>query len=191
MTDTLVFNPIAHRYSIGTRELISVTQALTEAGLIDTRWFNDEAALRGSYVHQAILLHVEGDLADDQLDPVLQPYFAAYQRFLTESGFVVTACETRLYDDIVGYAGTVDLVGTLNGRSAVIDIKTGHCPSWVSLQLAGYARLLSKQYPGIQRYALNLQADVTYRLHRFTDRHDEQVFLAAVAVTQWRRTHAR
>lgn len=190
----LEFDEAAHVYRVGDRELISVTQALKEAGLIETRWFNDEAALRGSYVHAAILLHSQGDLAEESLDPVLQPYFEAYRRFLADTGFRIEACEERLCDEALGYAGTLDIRGqfarpALRGRYLdIIDVKTGHVPSWVGYQTAAYARLLPRDLPPVRwRWALNLQADGTYRLEPLEKRTDEQVFLAALTVAQAKR----
>lgn len=194
MPAVLQFDEAQHRYSIGERPLISVTQALTEGGLIDTRWFSEEAALRGTYVHQAILMHVEGDLAEESLDPVLRPFYDAYRSFVAASGFVVEACEERLYDETLGYAGTLDLRGhfprpALRSRYVdVIDIKTGHIPSWVGYQTAAYCRLLPRELPPVRwRWALNLRADGTYKLEPLEKRTDESVFLAALTVAQAKR----
>lgn len=189
MTAVLQFDEAAHRYTLDGRELVSVTQALTEAGFIDARWFTDEAALRGTYVHAAVALHVEGDLAEDSLDPVIRPYFTAYLAFRRESGFVVDACEERICDPVLGYAGTLDLRGQLPSqrppRVDILDIKTGAVPSWVGYQTAAYARLV----PGVlkRRWALQLRADGTYRLDPLTNTTDERVFLAALTVAQAKR----
>ena len=186
MTATaLHFDEAAHRYSLDGRELVSVTQALTEAGFIDPRWYTDEAALRGTYVHAAVALHAAGDLAVDSLDSALAPFFDGYLAFRQESGFVVEACEERVHDPLMGYAGTLDLRGQFPGRDGVdvIDIKTGSIPSWVGYQTAAYARLVH----GRRRWALNLRADGTYRLEPLTKRTDESIFLAALLVAQAKR----
>lgn len=187
----LVFDPVTHRYRLGGRDLISVTQALTEAGLIDARWFNEDAALRGTYVHQAILLDHEGDLEEESLDPVLGPYFKAYRKFRSETGFVVEACEERLFDELLGVAGTLDLRGRFGSSPDsrlinIVDIKTGTVPSHVGYQTAGYVRL-SPVGQAYARWCLNLRADGTYRLEALTNRTDEKVFLAALIVAQAKR----
>lgn len=187
----LQFDETNHRYSIDGRELVSVTQALTVAGLIDTRWFTEESALRGSYVHAAIQLFHEGDLAEDSLDPALMPYFTAYRRFLDETGFQVDACEERVCDEALGCAGTLDLRGRLPRPALkypgidLIDVKTGHLPTWVGYQTAGYARMLPRGVSATRwRWCLNLQPDGTYRLEPVLKPTDETVFLAALTVAQ-------
>lgn len=188
----LQFDEAQHRYRLGERELLSVTNLLTEAGLIDKRWFNEEAALRGTYVHAAVVMHHDGDLAEESLDPVLQPYVAAYFKFLAESGFVLDAIEERVFDEALGCAGTLDLRGlfpdTPPNVTNIIDIKTGNIPSWVGWQTAGYARMLpASVQPSRRRWALNLRADGTYRLEPLKTRTDEQVFLSALTVVQAKR----
>ena len=183
----LHFDEAAHRYTLGERELVSVTQALTEAGFIDPRWYTEEAALRGTYVHAAVALHAAGDLALESLDSTVAPYFDAYLAFRQESGFAIAGCEERVFDPVMGYAGTLDLRGVFGGRIGVdvIDIKTGSIPSWVGYQTAAYARLLPT--PPRRRWALNLRANGTYRLEQLTKRTDESIFLAALLVAQAKR----
>lgn len=188
----LAFEPIRHRYSLGTRELVSVTQALAESGLIDTRWYTEDAAIRGTYVHAAIVLHHDNDLAEESLDPGLRPYFDAYRFFLDHSGFQVEAIEERVFNEALGIAGTLDLRGrfpdTPPTATNVIDIKTGCLPMWVGFQTAGYARMLPAGLPPLRRrWALNLQADGKYRLEPLTKRSDEGVFLAALTIAQAKR----
>ncbi len=188
MTATaLRFDEAAHRYTLDGRELVSVTQALTEAGFINTQWYTEDAAMRGTYVHAAVALHAAGNLAEDSLDPILRPYFDAYLSFRLESGFVVAACEERVCDEAAGYAGTLDLRGQFPDQSGVdvIDIKTGSIPPWVGYQTAAYARLVIGAPK--RRWALNLRADGTYRLEPLKVRTDERVFLAALTVAQAKR----
>ena len=56
------------------------------------------------------------------------------------SQFVFIASERLVFSREHGYAGTTDLIGTLNGRLALLDIKTGRgvYPEY-KLQLAAYA----------------------------------------------------
>jgi hypothetical protein len=184
----LAFDAAAHRYTFDGRELIGVTQALTDAGLIDARWHTDEAALRGTYVHAAIALLHEDDLDVDRLDASLLPYVNAYLRFVTESGFERQAWEERVCDALLGYAGTLDLRGRFVEQAHgidLIDIKTGTVPGWAGYQTAGYARCLPDR--PIRRWALNLRADGKYSLQRLEARTDERVFLAALTIAQVKR----
>lgn len=194
----LQFDPALHRYVLDGRELISVTTALKEAGLIDERHFTEEARLRGEYVHAAISMHVDGDLAPESIDPKIQPYFDGFLRFMAESRATVHHCEQRLCDEAMGYAGTLDLLvafpsaGAGRERYGLIDIKTGYVPPSVGPQTAAYLRCARAWLPVgtlIQRFALNLPGDGSYRLVPLTNAQDELDFLAALRVAHFRRQH--
>lgn len=186
MTAVLAFDPAAHRYTLGDRELLSVTQALREAGLIDDRWFTDGAATRGTAVHAAVQ-HFDAS-GDVPTDDVVAPFFDAYLAFKQDGGFDLHASEERICDPALGYAGTLDLRGRfrhfVHGVD-VIDIKTGSVPSWVGYQTAGYGRCVIDR--PVRRWALQLRAAGTFSLHPLTSRTDERVFLAALMVAQAKR----
>lgn len=184
--DALHFDPTTHCYTYGDRELISVTQVLSEAGFIDRQWYTDAAATRGTAVHAAVQgFHEHGSVPSDD---VCAPFFDAYLKFQAEGCFVVVAAEERVCDLVRGYAGTLDLRGSFPrfGRGVdLIDIKTGSVPSWVGYQTAAYARLVSGC--PVRRWALNLKATGAYKLEPLTSRTDEQVFLAALTVVKAKR----
>jgi hypothetical protein len=185
--DALSFDPIAHRYSHGARELISVTQALKEAGVIETRWYTDEAAQRGTAVHHAIAAHWNQDRSATW-DGEVEPYFQAYLRFVRETGVLFEQVERQVCDLTLGYAGTFDALGMLHEQRVLCDFKTGTTPAWAGIQLAGYRRLLLNPH-SLHRYSVELRDDGTYRLTEWTERSDERVFLAALAIAQWKRLH--
>lgn len=184
----LTFEPVAHRYRLGSRELISVTQALSEAGLVDNAWYTAAAALRGTALHAAVQTYLS--TGEVPTDDGLKPFFDAYLNFQLDSGFITKTCEERVCDPLLGYAGTLDLRGRFarydasGDSSDLIDIKTGHVPEWVGYQTAAYARL----FPQVRRrWVLNLRADGTYRIESLSKRTDERVFLAALTVAQVKR----
>jgi hypothetical protein len=176
-----------HRYWLEDRELLSVTAVLMEAGLIDQTWFTEEAADRGTYVHQACQLRDADDLG--ACDPAYAGYLEAYERFLREAVPAWVHIEHRVCDPTLGYAGTVDRAGHFKYEWAVLDIKTGPPAPWHGLQLAAYGRLLPRMGLRPKRYDLYLTATGTYRLEPQTTRTDESVFLSALQLTQFRRTH--
>lgn len=175
-----------HRYWFDGRELIGVTATLKAVGLIDTEWFTEAAQLRGTYVHEACCLVDDNDLG--AIDPAIAPYVAAYETFLRDAKPDWAFIEQRVCDPAMGYAGTLDRCGFLNGKWIVADVKTGPESAWHSLQLAAYARLVPHA-SGLKpdRYGLYLRADGTYRLRQFTNRNDERVFLAALSIAQWKQ----
>ena len=186
MDAVLTFESATHRYALGDRELVSVTQALTDASLIDARWFTDGAANRGTAVHRAVeQFQATGVVPSDD---VVAPFFDAYLTFRMDAGFHLDAAEERVYDPLLGYAGTLDLRGQFQKFGAgvdVVDIKTGSVPSSVGYQTAAYARLVGGAPK--RRWSLNLRANGTYRLDQLTKRTDESVFLAALIVAQAKR----
>lgn len=179
------FDSATHEYRVDGRVVPSVTQILVESGIVDTRWYNDEGRIRGTYVAEATALYDRGELDDATLDPALQPYVAAWARFLLDSQFEIKMIERELFDCYGRFAGTVDRFGLLHGRDCVVDIKTGAGESWHGLQLAGYAELL--KCPAAKRIAVYLGDDGKYSCREFSDRNDLTVFNAALNVVTWKR----
>src|SRR5215471_15111903 len=86
------FDPERHLYMVEGRPVPSVTQVLHSAGLAaDYSMVRPDVLERkriiGEYVHKATQYLDEGCLDLKTVDPELQPYLAAYQRFLEESAF--------------------------------------------------------------------------------------------------------
>jgi hypothetical protein len=192
-TPDLVFEPTGHRYVHAGRTLTGVTEAIKGCGLIDDRWFTEQAVLRGTYVHRALEYLDQGDLDEATIDSALTGYVDAYRRFLREChAGDVHLYEVPLADPVRGYAGTLDRVRHIGPHLAVMDIKTGDPQRWHGLQLAAYAELAKRALgmPMLKRWGLYLRADGTYRCHPYTDRHDWDVFQSCLTVAQFKRRSA-
>ena len=101
--------------------------------------------------------------------------------------------------------GTFVPPGQKRKRITVLDIKTtstGAMADWHAIQLAGYWHLLTKhltitgrmQYEKalkIERWALYLAKDGSYKLKQFTDMKDLAVFNAAVTIAGWRHANGK
>jgi hypothetical protein len=205
----LSFDEETHVYRLDGRELVSVTSAIREAGLMpDEHWFTKQARRRGSAVHTACWYDDEGDLDPSSVAPEIRGYLDAWRKFKHEShwgrlntdedGRDMSAKEQRLWS-IEGFAGTPDRVGELFTTNpiapdlTILDIKTGPPASWHGPQTAGYAIAWSERtgiaLHRLRRAGVHLRADGTYRLHPHTDRADFGAFRAAVVVANWRRAH--
>jgi hypothetical protein len=189
--DVLRFDPLQHRYWIGTRELVSVTRILQDAGLVETTWYTETARDRGTAVHRAAEA-MDRDHAIGAGAPDIEPYLCAYQRFLQEARPVWHGIETAAADPCLGYAGTIDRWGTLQGEPVVVDLKTGAIPPWAPLQLVAYARLVPghPQDPRRRRLVVHLLPTGRYSVREYplvNFGRDERVFLAALTVAQWKR----
>lgn len=174
------FDPAAHRYTLNGRVLPSVTQILSgldDFSKVPARAL-ERARDRGTRVHSACNLDVLGTLDENTVDDEVAPYLAQFRRFLRESGFQPTLTECRVYDDVLWYAGTLDLFGDLPGCIDVqIDIKSGAIPRSVGPQTAAYAYGLYKR-AGImtrRRYVLHLRPN-TYSLPRLDSTDDFGAF---------------
>lgn len=186
----LTFDPEAHEYHLDGQRLMSVTDVLRSVQLIDDSWFDEEARVRGRYVHKAIAYEERGGLDESSVDERLAGYLAAYRAFVRE--VEPGACllvEEPLAHPIHRYAGTVDQVRPIAGKLAVLEHKTGGPARWHALQTAAYAALaevkLSPAHP-LRRYVLYLRPDGTYRLVEQSSRDDWKLFLAALALAAFK-----
>jgi hypothetical protein len=190
----LTFRAEDHTYRIGDTELISVTTVLKEAGLIDTRWYNEEAALRGTTVAIATMLADEGDLDLDKVGEECRGCVEAWERFKDEMGFVVYESEYNVSNRQLGIAGRVDRIGAfaivVQGRW-LLELKTGSQQEWHWLQLAGYRECVDF---AAQVAVVYLKEDGGYTFHRrdFSQHlNDRQTFKSAIAIANWKRRNHR
>jgi hypothetical protein len=183
--ETLTFNEAAHSYKLGSRELPSVTTILKDVGLIDATHFNDYAMTRGTFVHQACEMVDLDTLDEEQLDPALVGYVAAYKRFRAEMDIKWTEIESPRHDASLGFAGTPDRIA----EKTVVDIKTGAPQPWHGPQLAAYTMLAHTAGAStlVKRYGLYLSDDGTYKLKRYENKGDFDVFRAAVVIYHAKR----
>jgi hypothetical protein len=193
---TIEFNEELHEYTDETGKRIpSVTQALgvleSYAGIPAS--VLAKASERGTKVHKAVELHLQGDLDELSLDPDIANYFYSYVRFERETGFSPTASEARVHSKKFGYAGTLDLAGPDplgSKRIAFIDIKTSvQLMPTTGPQLAAYEKAFQEQTKNIRknlRYGLLLKPDGTYLLQPYTDTTDFSVFLACLTVFNYK-----
>jgi hypothetical protein len=97
----------------------------------------ESAARRGTQVHKLLECIVKGGVVD--IDQQSAPYVSALQRFLKSTDLHVDYSEVVCYNKTVGYAGTIDVIGKLDGKVVILDIKTSSAvyPEY-ELQLAAY-----------------------------------------------------
>lgn len=191
---TLTLDASTHEYRLDDRPVLGVSRIIAAAGLSDMTWCNEEALKRGSFVHEAIQLSVEGTLDEKDLDPKLAGYVAAWKAFQRESGFKVLQVdgkwqtEIRRHHPLYGYAGTIDHLGTIGNRLLVLDVKSGDPDGWHGEQLAGYAMTYDlpagSQRP--ERANVYVRPDGSYRFVERRDREDFERFKAALTIARTR-----
>ena len=176
-------------YWQGVRKL-SVTQVLDLAGL-KCAFFKGDCRDRGTAIHYITEL-IDRDELDQQaffaMDLELPEkerisgYVSAYQRFLADCQPRVIYCEQAVYSPSIDVCGTIDRAIELRGDYGILDIKTGSLPKETAIQTAGYGYLLYDSIPTSEcrRWALQLKKTGKYRLARYDDHEDYNLWLKAV-----------
>ncbi len=134
-----------HRYWVRNRQYPSVTQILSALNLTDysAPWFSEKARQRGQVFHACCELINNNDLDWDSVDPSVLFQVQAYLAWKKETKFTATFSEKKMYSMILGFAGTVDMIGSFGGTEGIvlIDLKHGLSAAAVAYQLAMYALL--------------------------------------------------
>jgi hypothetical protein len=132
---------------------LNIDSLLAKSALEHNRVKN-VAAGHGIDIHSRIAAYLdnEGNMAYDQ-DPVIK----AFRTWQDEAQFLPIASEKLVISREHEYAGTADLIGTLGGRLALLDIKTGRgvYPEY-KLQLAAYAAAWGEMTGHIPEVCMNL-----------------------------------
>jgi len=125
----------------------SVTEILNP--YIDSTWFTDEAAERGTAIHAAASAYLQG-LFVPPLKPVWKGYFESFKKWSDIIDEVILT-EERLTDANMGFTGQPDMIIKIKGDAGLSlpDIKTGQSKLKVwEIQSAAY-RHLAKAVKGI------------------------------------------
>lgn len=186
----LVLDTSTHRYSFDGRPVAGVTEIICGLGIVDSRWFTEYARERGTAVHDAAHLLVQGRLDWTSVDPRIVGYVNACAKFLDEAMVPIGApsvlAEHLLYSRAYGYAGKMDLSAPVfAGDLAVIDYKSGGLGEGVGLQLAAYEEPLREELglrKPLRRMAVQLRADGTYKKTDYNSRNDFGHFAACALI---------
>lgn len=187
----LSFDEPTHTYRFGGQVVPSVTSILsplTDFSRVPPHVLQ-AAADFGKAVHRACELDDLGELDETTLDDALLPYLQAWRKFSAEHDVQWEQIERPVYHATMRYAGTPDRFGKVNGRPAVVDIKsTAQLYPSVGPQLAAYANAL--QNPYADRIAVQLKADGTYVAKPYKDPTDWPVFASLMTLRNWCALHS-
>lgn len=130
-------------------------------------WLRDAAADRGSRVHAWCMLYDYGalDLADVETDAL--PYVQAYIGFCRDFSPDWELIEHPMGSAGIGFAGTLDRYGVIDGARTLMDLKTTATlrKAPLSAQLAGYGLLLRGEDRSVDRFCgLHLDKHGCYAL---------------------------
>lgn len=187
MLRTPQFDEATHAYKTPDgRPLVSVTQALSGVGIIDTRWFDEQSAWKGSVVHKCCELWNKGTLNESTIDPGALGYLDSWREWCQRMKFKPVGVETPLYHPLAMYAGT----GDAWDDHIDVDYKTGDDAPWHELQLPLYSnfhpnararrRFVVRLRPNGKPYTREVTENFSYNLG---------VGISAVNVAHWKRAH--
>ena len=137
------FNEEKHEYSYGGKQLPSVTTVIKEVLNIEYPDYAIYHATRGTYVHKAIELYLKNNLDFGSIDETIKPYLDSFITFQNKANIEPVLLEERFADKNISFAGTVDIVGKVKGKTYLFDIKTGQKQDSYNAQMAGYKKLLN------------------------------------------------
>jgi len=179
------FDEKKHQYKVDGKVVPSVTEILEHLTAVGYGKVNpailDEAKERGTAVHE-LTEAIDLGFPPEYIDPAIEGYAVAYLKFLEDYDVEWDYVEHRFYEPKMGFCGTIDRVGKIDGKDAILDIKTTSSPSVdqkiaVCCQTAAYDFGLGSE-DGFDRYALYLHSDGTYDFMSCSDYEDGKAFNA-------------
>lgn len=148
----------------------------------------DEAATSGTKVHQWVQGFIEGKEVDIPSDPEVKNGITAFLKWV-DSGVQLNFSESEkiVYSKKYNYAGILDAVGEVDGKSCLIDFKTSNAvyPEMI-LQVAAYANAY-EEMTGNKIKMLYIarfdKATGEFHIHKFkNDKKYIKAFVAALTL---------
>jgi hypothetical protein len=164
-TGELQYSEENHVYVLNGRRVPSIHDVLDRFRFTETTFIEAQALIRGTAVHKGIELIEKGTIDWSTVDKELDGYLNAYRLFKSENDFHPTHNEPKAYHSKLLYAGRLDAFDAEHG--IIVEYKTGSLPKWTRYQLAAQERALELDEP-CERVGVELHADGTYRMERFT-----------------------
>jgi hypothetical protein len=194
----LEFEKTNHVYTVFGKPIPSVTTVMKAVGTYsDYAGIPEHILMRaadiGNEVHRVVEKWAkEGDWALQTDDTSAVAYLVGFKEFIEMGIFTPLHSEIQLYDPELWYAGTIDLVGEMNNRICIVDVKTTNKlnENAIGLQTAAYgnligiwgADLIGIYGNEIDRFALHLTKKGKWALHRAEDPTDWGYFKQAIGL---------
>lgn len=185
----LTFDEDSHIYRVNGLEVPSVSAIMEPLSRAKYNGINartlERAAAKGTAVHDAIENYIKFGIVDVPAEH--RGYFEAFLGWWKAYNPVVVASEVRLYNKLIGYSGTADLVAYVEDVLTLIDYKSTYSVSEMTcgVQLEAYTRALNTM--GIEigaKKILHLQKDGRFKYIGFdmNDLERWRVFTACKTV---------
>ena len=177
------FDSDRHEYWLCDKKLLSCTEILKICGLIDDSFYTYETAQRGKVVHYCCHYLAEGDLDWTTVDPIVESYVRAYEKFRNDIYWRPTHCEVPMYHKSMIYGVTPDQYND----DAVLEIKSGTMQKWTAIQTALQAMAIwPDDYMRKKRFGVELRNDGSYGTKVFDDINDFNTAIGCVSVANWK-----
>lgn len=185
----LEFEEKSHIYKLNGEIIPSVSKVMKPLSKalyrdVDEAVLN-QAAKRGTAVHNAIENYVLYGIED--IEPAYRGYFDAFKKWWEENNPTVLGTECKVYHKILRYAGTADMLVSINGKWILVDFKTSATVNRMltGVQLEAYSKAYDSH--GIHfdsKAILHLQNSGNFKWHEYQSRDIEnwEVFGALMKV---------
>ena len=196
-----LFDEATHTYTLDGVAIPSVTEicAPITCGKYPPVGVVQQAAARGTRVHELCALY-DMDALPDEIEAELVGYVKAWAAFCRDYKPVWRHIELPLYgspDTGMPFAGTLDRIGEIDGRTRVVDIKTTASldrPAKVALceQITGYEWLADLNKIDVSYGAgmgVQLFADGNYRVHLIAEIAKKYDFRRVTMFFELRKLH--
>ena len=140
----ITFEEKKHTYAIDGSAVPSVTTVLRDVLGNQFEGLDPIYMQRGLVAHALYHLLATGeDLGSYEFDERLRGNVEGWQAFIRTSGAEILGSEMRVGSKLHRYAGTLDLLCVINGKTTVVDYKST-ATKRDALQLAGYVMALNE-----------------------------------------------
>lgn len=182
---TLVVDREKHEYHVDGRKVLSITDCLKSAGIIENVNGTDYDLWVGTATHRAIELHINGTLNYATLDPALVPRVEAWDEFIKQTGFIPQETEKAIYNFNYRIAGMLDVLGVFpDGAEGIVEIKSGNVSKWAAIQTAAQDILLGGMHR--RRFGIKIPKVGKPNVAPFVDPDDYPVARAAFVIANWK-----
>ena len=150
----------------------------------------DRASKFGQAVHATLTLYDRNNLGEYD-EVILGPYLSAWVDFRRMYNPEFLLIEGRLTDNFLGFSGQPDRIAKMQGRTWVIDFKTGQKSPEQALQTAAYEYLYSvnnKSTYQMRRMCVFLDGK-GFTVVEYSDPADRGVFLSMLTVAKWKKNN--
>ena len=173
-----------HLYTVKGEDYPSLHRILEEFGLIDKRWYKTEYADRGKAVHELTALIDRELITIDDIDEY-KGYCEAWLQFKEDFKPEIIDIEKPVAHSIYKYACTPDRICKINGRNAIIDIKSGSPEKWHGIQMV--AQDMAAGLENAILYEVYLKETGKYKPVQYQRSKYQNYWMAALILHQYKR----